>query len=201
MTEKIKGISRRKFIKGMGGGVLGTTVLAHSSRLAAEEKTETPSETHEAKQLLLLKINGKQVRVFVEARMTLAELIRDQLQLSGTKVICNHAECGACTVLLDGQAVYACHMLALDAAGKEVLTIEGLLSAEKLHPIQAAFLEHDGFQCGFCTPGQIIATQALLLKNPQLNQEQVKQGLSGNICRCAAYPKIIDSVLAAAKKA
>jgi len=99
---------------------------------------------------------------------------------------------------LDGKAVYSCHILALDAVGKEVTTIEGLLSGEELHPIQQAFIEHDGYQCGFCTPGQIMSAQALLLKNPKPDREQVKEAMAGNLCRCSAYPKIVESVLAAA---
>ena len=200
MNEKTKGISRRKFMKGLGGGVLGTTVLAQKLPALSEMNKKASIESHDGKIALALKVNGKPIRVLVEPRTTLAELVRDQLQLTGTKVGCNHGECGSCTVLLDGKAVYSCQMLALDAAGKEVVTIEGLLSGEKLHPIQEAFHQHDGFQCGFCTSGQIMAAQALLLKYPEPTREQVKEGLSGNVCRCAAYPKIVESVLAAAQK-
>ena len=200
MNEKTKGISRRKFMKGLGGGVLCTTVLAQKLPALSEMNKKASIESHEGKIALALKVNGKPIRVLVEPRTTLAELVRDQLQLTGTKVGCNHGECGSCTVLLDGKAVYSCQMLALDAAGKEVVTIEGLLSGEKLHPIQEAFHQHDGFQCGFCTSGQIMAAQALLLKHPRPTREQVKEGLSGNVCRCAAYPKIVESVLAAAQK-
>ncbi len=135
----------------------------------------------------------------MEPQTSLAELLRHQLKLTGTKIVCNHGECGACTVLLDNKVVYACHMLALDAAGKSVITIEGLLQGEELHPLQKAFVDHDGLQCGFCTPGQIMAAQGLLLKNPHPTREEVLVGMSGNLCRCAAYPHIIESVLAAAQ--
>lgn len=194
-----KGISRRKFIQGVGTGVIGGVVLprALTSEPAKKKKESTP---HKNKEMLSLKVNGKPIRVLVEPRATLAELLRDHLKLTGTKVICNHGECGGCTVLLDGIAVYSCHMLALDAAGKEVVTIEGLMNGEKLHPVQEAFIEEDGLQCGFCTPGQVMAAYALLLKTPKPTAEQVKEGMSGNLCRCAAYPNIVNSVMTAAKK-
>jgi len=170
--------------------------------LAAEAAREKPDTAppHKDKEMLILKVNGKPVRVLVEPRTTLAELLRGHLRLTGTKVVCNHGECGACTVLLDGKAVYSCHMLALDAAGKEVVTIEGLMDGENLHPLQTAFIEEDGLQCGFCTPGQVMAAYALLMKHPKPTVEQVKEGMSGNLCRCAAYPNIVKSVMAAAKK-
>ena len=113
--------------------------------------------------------------------------------------MCNHGECGACTVLLDGKAVYSCHLLALDAAGKEVVTIEGLMDGEKLHPIQEVFIEHDGLQCGFCTPGQIMSAQAIILENPSPGRKEIIKGMSGNLCRCAAYPNILKSAIAAAE--
>lgn len=191
------GISRRKFMKGLGSGVVGSAVLIQSLPAISEQTGQKP---HEGKILLALTINGKPVKLLIESRTTLAEVLRDHLQLSGTKIVCNHGECGACTVLLDGKAVYSCHLLALDAEGKEVTTIEGLMNGEKLHPIQEAFIEHDGLQCGFCTPGQVMATQALFQNHPGPTKDQVLEGMSGNLCRCAAYPNIIDSVLAAAEK-
>lgn len=196
--SKPKSISRRKFIQGVGTGVIGSTVLLDTLQAAPAER-ET-SKGHGDKQLLSFKVNGKSVRLMIEPRTTLVEVLRNHLHLTGTKVVCNHGECGACTVLLDGEAVYSCHILALDAAGKEVTTVEGLLSGEKLHPLQQEFVEHDGLQCGFCTSGQIMSAQALLLKNPHPSKEEVMEGMSGNICRCGAYPKIIESVLAAGKQ-
>ncbi|HDL19095.1 MAG TPA: (2Fe-2S)-binding protein [Bacteroidetes bacterium] len=193
--SKSKGISRRKFIQGVGTGVIGSTVLLDTLQAAPEKKGENGE--HAGKQLLFLKVNGKTVRSMIEPRTTLVEILRNHLHLTGTKVVCNHGECGACTVLLDGEAVYSCHILALDAAGKEVITVEGLLSGEKLHPLQQAFVEHDGLQCGFCTSGQIMSARALLLKNRHPAEQEVVEGMSGNICRCGAYPKIIESVLAA----
>lgn len=201
MKDKSKpdGISRRKFIKGFGGGVVGSTVLVHSLPAVSEEM-EKAAERHEGKQLLSCKVNGQPVKILVEPRTTLAEVLRDSLQLTGTKIVCNQGECGGCTVLLNGKAVYSCHLLALHAEGKEVTTIEGLMTGEELHPIQEAFVEKDGLQCGFCTPGQVMAANALLLKNPRPTREEVQEGMSGNLCRCAAYPNIVNSVLAAAEK-
>ncbi|MFZ5516580.1 MAG: (2Fe-2S)-binding protein [Candidatus Zhuqueibacterota bacterium] len=199
MKDRIKsdGISRRKFMKGIGSGVVGSTVLVHSLP-AISEQLATAEAAHDGKQLLAFKVNGRAVKLMVEPRTTLAEVLRDSLQLTGTKIACNQGECGSCTVLLNGSAVYSCHLLALDAAGKEVTTIEGLMNGETLHPIQQAFIDKDGLQCGFCTPGQIMAAHALLMNNPTPSREQVQDGMGGNLCRCAAYPKIVDSVLAAA---
>jgi xanthine dehydrogenase YagT iron-sulfur-binding subunit len=198
--SKSEGISRRKFIKGFGGGVVGGSVLVHSLPVFSGDKKTGQGPQHEGTVPLALKVNGKPVKLLVEPRMTLAEVLRDQLNLTGTKITCNHGECGGCTVLLDGKAVYSCHFLVMDAADKDVMTIEGLLDGEKLHPTQEAFIEYDGYQCGFCTPGQIMAAQALLIKNPKPTRAEVKEGMSGNLCRCSAYPNIIDSVLAAAEK-
>ncbi len=198
---KSDNISRRKFMKNLGTGVLTTGAVMHTfpgSTLAGEQSKSDDSAKN--KMALALKVNGKKVKLHIEPQMTLAELLREKLNLTGTKVVCNHGECGACTALLDGKAVYSCHMLAMDAANSEVITIEGLLDGEKLHPVQQAFVDEDGFQCGFCTPGQIMAAYALLLKNPKPTRADVMRDMSGNLCRCAAYPKIADSVMAAAEK-
>ncbi len=189
-----KGISRRKFIQGVGTGVIGSSVLIDTLQAGPKDEQKQPPPGTEA---LFLKVNGKSVNLKIDPETTLIEVLRNFLHLTGTKLVCNQGECGACTVLLDGVAVYSCHMLALDAAGKEVTTIEGLLTGEKLHPIQEAFVQHDGMQCGFCTPGQIMAAQAFLLKNPKPSKAQALEGMSGNICRGGAYPKIIESVIAA----
>lgn len=199
-AKNSKGMTRRKFLKGVGSGVVGSTVLLQTWPALSDAEAATNQPQHEGKVVLAFVINGKPVQLPVEPRMTLADVIRDELHLTGTKVVCNQGECGGCTVLLDGKAVYSCHLLALDAAGKEVTTIEGLMNGEKLHPLQQAFIDHDGLQCGFCTPGQIMAAHALLRKHPHPTREQVKQGMAGNLCRCGAYPNIIESVLAAAEK-
>ena len=197
--SKPRKFTRRKFIKGVGTGVAGAYAFVPGiERISKKIIDETLDE--EGKSQLSLIVNGKRIKTKVEPRTTLAELLRDKLKLTGTKIVCNQGECGSCTVLLDGKAVYSCHMLALDADGREVTTIEGLLTGEKLSPVQEAFIDHDGIQCGFCTPGQIMSAQALLNKNPRPTKEQILDGMSGNICRCAAYPNIIKSVVAAAEK-
>ena len=199
--DKPGGISRRKFIKELSTGVVGGTVLIknlHSHAISDNESGKGPVEKDQV--LLQTKVNDREVKLYVKPRTTLLEVLRNHLELTGTKVVCNQGECGSCTVLLDGIAVYSCQMFALDAAGKEVTTIEGLMTGEDLHPVQQAFIDHDGLQCGFCTPGQIMATQAILLKNKKPSREEIIEGLSGNLCRCSAYPKILDSAIAAAEK-
>ena len=150
---------------------------------------------------LALTVNGKETELDVDSRMTLAEVLREKLGLMGTKVGCNRAECGSCTVLLDGQPVYSCTVLAVETAGREVLTIEGLFAAGgKLHPLQEAFIEHDALQCGFCTPGMVMSLKALLETKPQPAEEEIRNAIDGNLCRCGCYPNIIKAALAAAEK-
>jgi aerobic-type carbon monoxide dehydrogenase small subunit (CoxS/CutS family) len=201
--EKSNAFSRRSFIKGVGAGLVGGAALASGTSATPQEGAAAgkAGAGGEGARHLALEVNGRKVEVRVEPQTTLAELLRGELGLTGTKTACNRGECGACTVLLDGMAVYSCQLLALDAEGRKVVTIEGLLEGEELHPVQEAFIEHDGFQCGFCTPGQVMAAQALLLKHKKPTRGQVLEGMSGNLCRCGAYPNIIDSVLAAADKA
>ncbi len=198
--KKKSTLSRRSFVQRLGVGAVGATVAA---KLPPDTFAEQPGENGhqylEGTTTLEFVVNAKPHRLRIEPRATLAEVLRDRLKLTGTKVACGRGMCGSCTVLLDNKAVYSCHTLALDANGKSVTTIEGLLRGEELHPLQQAFLEHDGLQCGYCTPGQVMAAHALLMGNPNPSREQILDGLNGNLCRCAAYPKIIDSVTAAAK--
>jgi xanthine dehydrogenase YagT iron-sulfur-binding subunit len=198
--EKPKGYSRRGFIKGVGSGVVGSYMVVPVLSKISQKVFEEVEMEGTNKEPLTLKINGKKVNVLVEPRTTLAELLRDRFKLTGTKVVCNQGECGGCTVLMNGKAIFSCHLLAHDAAGTEITTIEGLLTKGKLHPVQEAFAEHDGMQCGFCTPGQIMSAQAILIKNPNPSKEEILDGMSGNLCRCAAYPNILKSVVAAAEK-
>ena len=151
------------------------------------------------KKTICLVVNGDQYEVAVEPRQTLLEVLRDSLGLTGTKRGCGTGDCGACTVLLDGLPVNSCLVLAVDAKGKDVLTIEGLADGNKLHPIQEAFIEHGGLQCGYCTPGMILSAKALLDENPRPTDEEVKSAIAGNLCRCTGYVKIVESVLAAAE--
>jgi carbon-monoxide dehydrogenase small subunit len=146
------------------------------------------------KRELELKVNGEEYTVEVEPHRTLLEVIRNDLGLTGTKLGCGGGECGACTVILDGKAVKSCLMLALDAKGKEILTIEGLTRGEELHPLQRAFVERGAIQCGFCTPGMIMASKALLDENPHPSEQEIKDALAGNLCRCTGYVKILEAI-------
>jgi len=146
-----------------------------------------------------LTVNNRPYRLIVLPHRTLLEVIREDLGLTGTKEGCGLGECGACTILLDGKAVNSCLVLAAEADGKEVTTIEGLADGDKLHPVQQAFVEHGGLQCGFCTPGMIMSAKALLDENPTPTEEEIKQAIAGNLCRCTGYTKIIESIKAAAE--
>ena len=192
-------MSRRSFLKGgalttaaLSTGLLGVDV--GEAHLALEDY---PSGLKRA--TVTLKVNGLRHRLEVEPRATLLEVLREDLQLTGTKKGCDRGQCGACTVLLNSRPVYSCLTLAIETVGKEILTIEGLSTGEILHPVQKAFVQEMGMQCGFCTPGQILATVALLAKNSNPTESQLRQALAGNLCRCGAYPKIFQSVQTAAR--
>jgi len=146
------------------------------------------------KRELELKVNGEDYTLEVEPHRTLLEVVRNDLGLTGTKLGCGGGECGACTVILDGKAVKSCLMLALDAKGKELWTIEGLAKGGDLHPLQRAFVQQGAIQCGFCTPGMIMASKALLDENPRPTEQDIKDALAGNLCRCTGYVKILDAV-------
>jgi carbon-monoxide dehydrogenase small subunit len=148
---------------------------------------------------IVLKVNGINYQVEVEPWRTLVEVLRETLGLTGTKKSCNEGECGACTVMMDGRPVASCLVLAMDAQGKEIVTIEGLSEGERLHPIQEAFLKHGAIQCGFCTPGMVISAKALLDQNPRPTVTEVRKAISGNLCRCTGYQHIVDSIMAASK--
>lgn len=153
-----------------------------------------------SKKHLALTVNGEKVEADIDSRMTLAEFLREELSLTGTKVGCNRGECGSCTVILDGMAVYSCTVLAVEAAGREVLTIEGLTEAGKLHPLQEAFIEHDALQCGYCTPGMLMSIQALLNRNAEPTEDDIRTSIDGNFCRCGSYLNIINATLDASGK-
>ena len=152
------------------------------------------------KKHLALTVNGKTVEADIDTRVTLPEFLREDLDLTGTKVGCNRGECGSCTVILDGVAVYSCTVLAVEAAGKAVLTIEGLGSENELHPLQQAFIEHDALQCGYCTPGMILSIEALLQNNPHPTPDEVRTAIDGNLCRCGSYPNILEATLDASAR-
>jgi carbon-monoxide dehydrogenase small subunit len=144
-------------------------------------------------------INGQSCEVQVKPWRTLLEMIREDLNLTGTKEGCGHGECGSCTVIMGGETVNSCLVPALEADGQEIVTIEGLSEAGNLHPIQEAFVEHSGMQCGFCTPGMVISAKALLDRNPDPSEKQIRDAIAGNFCRCTGYTKIVESISAAAR--
>ena len=154
------------------------------------------------KKTIKLVVNGQEHTLDVSANETLVEVLREKLGLTGTKIGCNRGECGACTVLIDSEATLSCLTLAIECEGKEVLTIEGLEDPKtrELDPIQTAFMENFGIQCGFCTPGMVMSAKALLNKNPNPSEEEIKEGIQGNLCRCTGYQQIIESILAASEK-
>jgi aerobic carbon-monoxide dehydrogenase small subunit len=145
-------------------------------------------------------VNGDICEFLCEPQQTLLDALRNELQLSGTKEGCSTGDCGACSVILDGRLVASCLVLAVEAEGKSIETIEGMANGDQLHPLQSAFLEHNGVQCGFCTPGALIAARALLRRNPDPTESEVRYWLAGNLCRCTGYDKMVRSVLAAAKE-
>lgn len=149
--------------------------------------------------IINLNVNGTVHTIRVKDNWTLLEVLRNELGLTGTKCGCGKGECGSCTVVMNGRPVLSCLTLAAAADGEEILTIEGLSENGKLHPIQQAFIDHDAIQCGFCTPGMIMAAKALLDENPNPNEEEVRAGINGNLCRCTGYAKIVEAVLAVAK--
>lgn len=205
MNDEKKGtkFSRRSFLKGLGSSAIGTAVISTGLVKAdpAEAYTPETSGAARAKKAINLKVNGKNYRVEVEHRDTLAEVLRDQVGLTGTKIGCDRGECGACTVIINGRNMYSCSQLAVWMQGKDILTIEGLAKGDKLDPLQEAFIEHDGPQCGFCTSGQIMSGKALLMKNTKPTEAQARRGLSGNLCRCGNYNREVAAVLAVAAKA
>ena len=199
--EKSK-LSRRSFLKGMGSGILSTATLTSGGLLSKETAAAILGPEGQAvrgAQAIQLKINGKKQLVKIEPRTTLLSALRDRLDITGTKEVCDRGQCGACTVLVDDKPVLSCMMLALDARGKEITTVEGLAADGELSPVQEAFVEKDGLMCGFCTPGFIVSSTALLKENPNPSLEEIKAGLSGNLCRCGTYPKAFAAVQAAAK--
>ena len=191
------GMTRRSFIRGVGVGAAAAAAASGtlSALAAAEAKEVKPEEMVK----LTLRVNGRSHRLLVEPRWSLLFVLREKMGLAGTKIGCERGECGACTVLIDGLPRYACMTLALEAEGDEITTVEGLMEGEELGPVQQAFLENDAFQCGYCTPGQIMAAEGLLRANAPLTVTEIQKGMSGNLCRCGAYVHIFRAVEAAAR--
>ncbi len=193
------GVSRRAFLKSAGAGAAGITAVSVLDLSALAQQSSGGKVVGPGAVPVTLNVNGKSRQVSIEPRATLAEALRTDLGLTGTKVVCDRGSCSACTVWLDKTPVCSCLTLAIDAAPHKITTIEGLANGEQLHPVQAAFIEHDALQCGFCTPGMIMSCAALVERNPDPTLEDVKMATSGNICRCGTYPKVFDATLAAAK--
>lgn len=199
------GLSRRDFLR--GGAVAGLATSGLLGATAAAEEAAAPRrvagvEIHGPEPVpVSLDINGKTYEVKVEPRVTLLDALRDQLDLTGAKRVCDRGTCGACTVLVDGRPAYACSLLALDVQGREIETVEGLGDPQHLHPLQAAFVENDAQQCGFCTPGFVMAAKGLLDTNPSPSPEEIHAGLSGNFCRCGTYAGLGKAIQATAKAA
>jgi xanthine dehydrogenase YagT iron-sulfur-binding subunit len=191
-----KTMSRRGFLKTMG---IGTAAVAAAGQLAPAPAAAQPELDAQEMAPISLVVNGRPRRLLVEPRWSLLYVLREKLGLTGTKVGCERGECGSCTVLIDGVPRYACLTLAVEVGDRQVTTLEGLMNGEQLGPVQQAFLEHDAYQCGYCTPGQIMAAEGLLRVNPQPSLKEIRQGMSGNVCRCGSYPNIFKAVQRAAE--
>jgi xanthine dehydrogenase YagT iron-sulfur-binding subunit len=191
------GFSRRGFMRGVGisTGALGSGLLETAAHAAPAGSVAGPGAVP-----VTLKINGKPYSLNLEPRVTLIDALRNSLDHTGAKKVCDRATCGACTVIMDGKVVYSCTVLAIEAQGKDIQTIEGITQNGKLHPVSAAFVNHDAQQCGYCTPGFVMATKAFLDKHPSPTLEEAERGLSGNLCRCGTYIGMRKAVLEAAKE-
>jgi xanthine dehydrogenase YagT iron-sulfur-binding subunit len=197
--ESNAGWSRRDFLK-ISGVAAAAPLAAPASALAAAVVADEVPVQGPGKVPVTLNVNGKMLKAQLEPRVTLLDALRDQFELTGAKRVCDRGTCGACTVLLDGKAAYSCSVLAIDAQSRRITTIEGLGEPGKLHPVQQAFVDNDAQQCGFCTPGFVVATKAFLDQHPNPTLEQIKHGLGGNFCRCGTYAGIRAAVMQAAGK-
>lgn len=197
------GVSRRTFLKTVGVAAAGAAAVGKEA--SAQEQPAGPEHRdgitryRAAGHPVVLRVNGQDRSIHATPDTTLLGALREQLDLTGSKEVCGAGECGACTVLVNGRAVNSCLILAIDAVGSEVTTVEGLVQDGQLDPVQQAFADHDACQCGYCIPGFVVRSRALLDEQPSPDPEQIKQGLSGNVCRCAAYVRIFEAVAAASK--
>jgi aerobic-type carbon monoxide dehydrogenase small subunit (CoxS/CutS family) len=185
------GFSRRTFLKTVGAGGVAAGVLSPAGAASAQPANAVgPGPVP-----IQLNINGRVHRLEVEPRMTLLDAMRTKLDLTGVKRVCDRGSCGACTVIVDSRTVYACSTLAIEMQGRTIRTVESFTQGTVLHPVQQAFCDHDGLMCGFCTPGFVTATVALLETNPKPTAEQARKALDGNICRCGTYPRVLEAAL------
>jgi len=191
--------SRRRFLK--QSSALTAIALSPAAVIkAAEKKLDEKAAGYFEKVKLSIEVNGEQHQLSVEPRVTLLDLLREQLDLTGTKKGCDYGQCGACTVHVNGKRVLSCLSLAVMQDGKKISTIEGLAKGDQLHPMQEAFIKHDGFQCGYCTPGQIMSAVACIKEGHANSEDEIRQYMSGNICRCGAYPNIVDAIVEVKKQ-
>ena len=197
-TDSGSGLSRRDFLK-ISGVTAAAPLVAKAGALAVADETSVPVQGP-GKVPVKLSVNGKTLSAQLEPRVTLLDALRDEFELTGAKRVCDRGTCGACTVLLDGKVAYSCSVLAIDAQTRQITTVEGLGEPGKLHPVQQAFVDNDGQQCGFCTPGFVVATKAFLDQHPNPTLEQIKHGLGGNFCRCGTYAGIRAAVMQVAGK-
>jgi len=196
--------SRRKFLKGVGVAGAGAALVDHiiaPDTTAATKKSIIDGQPVSGNVDIVLNVNGAKRNVNVEPRTTLLNALRNHLEpaVTGPKLVCDMGSCGACTVLMDGKNVYSCLVLAVDAVGKKLTTVEGFGTPEKMSAVQAAFVEHDGLMCGFCTPGFVTTISAFLKKNANPTLDEVREACKGNFCRCGTYPRVFEAALAAAK--
>jgi xanthine dehydrogenase YagT iron-sulfur-binding subunit len=196
--EKFGGVSRRTFIKGLGTTAV-TTVAAQTVAVAQElEKINAEKVIGPGAVSVTLLVNGEKLQLQLEPRVTLLDALRNYSSLTGSKEGCDRAACGACTVLMDGKAIYSCQKLAIEAQGRQITTVEGLAKNGALSEVQKAFIDKDALQCGYCTPGFLMSVTALLGKNPRPTLEETKHACAGNLCRCGTQPHILKAVFAAA---
>jgi xanthine dehydrogenase YagT iron-sulfur-binding subunit len=189
-------VSRRLFLSGAGAAAGGVTLVGEARYAVAADE---PTIVGPGAVPIALTVNGVARAVHAEPNATLAEVLRGPLDLTGTKVGCDRGACSACTVWLDGAPVASCMVLAIDVGNRAVTTIEGLAQGDTLHPVQEAFIAHDAMQCGYCTPGMVMSSAALMQRVPQPTAEDVQAAISGHICRCGSYPHVVEAVLAAGK--
>lgn len=196
--KRSSSVSRRDFFKGLGATAV-VTATSQAGAVAKELQKYNTEKLHGPEAgPVTLSINGAKHQFDLEPRVTLLDALRGQTELTGTKEVCDRATCGACTVLLDGTPTYACMVLAIEAQGREITTVEGLSEGGKLTKLQQAFVECDGLQCGFCTPGFVMSLTALLKRNPVPTEEDVRKACSGNLCRCGSYPRVFQAALKSA---
>ena len=192
-SSQSSGVSRRGFLKGIGVGTAAAGVMS-AVRPLAEAAGKNPEVRGPGDIPISLNINGQTRKLSVEPRVTLLDALRNRLDLTGAKKVCDRGTCGACTVLVDGHPIYSCSMLAIEAEGRSISTIEGLGDPRHLHPVQKAFVQNDAQQCGFCTPGFVMACSAFLKRHSNPTDEQMRRGLGGNLCRCGTYAGIREVV-------